>query len=418
MTAPFSFDGENKLVTLDQGVTEFTVVQLWSRWVEWVTIGDNSKFLPALRSVGGDEISTTQSLGATFFMTNGWKIRPHEASHTLVVNGNLYTDPAGFSPFVSTVGAFNVNIESRVSNLTDSSVSQLEELEQLSFEGVVQVDQVSGESGTTYPVGSRSTWSNNYTDAATICDSRKIRKILTHGIYNTEIGEAISGKSFLGLNLNVDRIVTQAGTALVGCNYEKLWLSGQGIVAGTFVECFVENIPTLLGGAKDTGFLGEFSFINAPPFAFQAFDCHTTKSTDSFAILNMVAGVNVLLHRCSGHWKLRGMTAGNHVFNMAAGHVELEPTCTGGTVIIRGDAKVTDNSNGTTVVYEGLSLNGLSPQQTANLQTAATESVKARKLIQNKAVISGDTVTIYEDDGVTILQQWSISPDKSERVPL
>ena len=61
---------------------------------------------------------------------------------------------------------------------------------------------------------------------------------------------------------------------------------------------------------------------------------------------------------------------------------------------------------------------GLTPTQDSNLQIAATESARARKLAQNKAVISGDTVTLYDDDGVTILQQFNISPDKSERVPV
>lgn len=122
----YTFDGPNKLIVLSAGTITFDVPDLFSRWKEWVRTGTNSRFLPAMRSVGGDPISGTQNLGATFFLTHGWRIRPDEAEHRLTVVGNLYTDPAGSSPFVPTLGNFNVLIEMKVSNLVDSSVSRLD----------------------------------------------------------------------------------------------------------------------------------------------------------------------------------------------------------------------------------------------------------------------------------------------------
>jgi hypothetical protein len=112
-----TFDGPNKLVILDS--TSVTVATLWSRWVDWFVTSDNSKYLPAFRNVGGDPISDVKNLGITYFIINGWKIRPMEANHRLTVEGNLFTDPAGASAFVPTVGAFNVTIEMSVSNLSD-----------------------------------------------------------------------------------------------------------------------------------------------------------------------------------------------------------------------------------------------------------------------------------------------------------
>lgn len=115
----FTFDGVTRRVILTAGTTEFTVEDLWSRWVDWYLTGDNSKYLPAMRSVGGDPISATKSLGSSFFMINDWRIRPQEADHWLRVTGNLFTDPAGSSPYVPTLGVFNVTIEATVSNLSD-----------------------------------------------------------------------------------------------------------------------------------------------------------------------------------------------------------------------------------------------------------------------------------------------------------
>ena len=50
----------------------------------------------------------------------------------------------------------------------------------------------------------------------------------------------------------------------------------------------------------------------------------------------------------------------------------------------------------------------------------APEAIKSRKLQSNKAVISTDDrlVTIYDDDGTTILHQFDVSADKRVRVPV
>jgi hypothetical protein len=58
-------------------------------------------------------------LGSTFFLENQWRIRPYEGDHTLTVDGNLY-DRLGASPYVSTLGAYNVFIISTVSDLVQT----------------------------------------------------------------------------------------------------------------------------------------------------------------------------------------------------------------------------------------------------------------------------------------------------------
>jgi hypothetical protein len=62
---------------------------------------------------------------------------------------------------------------------------------------------------------------------------------------------------------------------------------------------------------------------------------------------------------------------------------------------------------------------GLNSAQAALLQTAATEASKSRKMQTNKAVISGDgrSVSIYDDDGMTLLASFDITADKLTRTP-
>ncbi len=114
-----TFDGPNKLIVEISlpGDNELDLVEIYSEWKVFVQTSDNSKFLQAFTPVGGDPITGTESLGITYFLENGWRIRPAETSHKLTIVGNLFTREPGQSAFVDTVGAFTVNAETRVSNL-------------------------------------------------------------------------------------------------------------------------------------------------------------------------------------------------------------------------------------------------------------------------------------------------------------
>lgn len=122
-----TFDGPNKLMLVNQGVTEIDVeVDLYSDWKEWAKLYDHGKFLPAMRTVGGDPTTGGRALGATFFLTNGWRIRTWDGDHRLTVTGNLYTEE-GEPPFIPVTGPYTTIIESNVSNLVDR-LSRLDDL--------------------------------------------------------------------------------------------------------------------------------------------------------------------------------------------------------------------------------------------------------------------------------------------------
>jgi hypothetical protein len=109
---PISIDGPNKLFVLTIGTTELDVKELYSTWKEWVLLSDNSKYLDAFRSVGGEDIDvvTGTKIPAYIFMLNGWVVRPQEASHTLAVTNGILVVEGGGDPFIDTLGAFAVRI--------------------------------------------------------------------------------------------------------------------------------------------------------------------------------------------------------------------------------------------------------------------------------------------------------------------
>lgn len=119
-----TFDGPNKVITeiSAAGDNELDVVEIYSEWKDWVRVSDNAKFEPAFAVTGGDPITATQNLGSTFFLENGWRIRPAELDHKLTLVGNLFTREEGQSAFLSTLGAYTVNTETRVSALVFTQI--------------------------------------------------------------------------------------------------------------------------------------------------------------------------------------------------------------------------------------------------------------------------------------------------------
>jgi hypothetical protein len=89
-----SFDGPNKIIDVgfDAATTTVDAVDLYSRWKDWVTDG-NAQFPPAFDlSVGGNSLGGGVTLDAYLFLRNdlGWRIRPADQDHILIVEGQLY----------------------------------------------------------------------------------------------------------------------------------------------------------------------------------------------------------------------------------------------------------------------------------------------------------------------------------------
>jgi hypothetical protein len=102
-----TIDPANKRLILDS--TSVTAQAIYKAWVDWLVLSDNSKYLPAFRSAGGDDLGGGLLIPAYYFLSNGWRVRPMEANQNLTITGNLFVDGGGV-PVVSTLGTFQVNV--------------------------------------------------------------------------------------------------------------------------------------------------------------------------------------------------------------------------------------------------------------------------------------------------------------------
>ena len=100
-----TLNGSTKRIILDSA--SVSAAQIWSAWVDWHET--NQQWPLAFQLVGGNALGGGLFIPPYFFLMNGWRVRPMEASHNLLIEGNLFVDGGGV-PVVGTLGTYQVNV--------------------------------------------------------------------------------------------------------------------------------------------------------------------------------------------------------------------------------------------------------------------------------------------------------------------
>lgn len=120
-----TFDGIAKIIHVNEGVIALNwkedVYSAWKEWAELENHTENLAFLQAMRSTGGDYITSDGSrrVGGTFFLMNGWRLKTWSGPHRLSIDGNVYTEE-GDPIYVPHDGNFGVIIEQTLSSLVET----------------------------------------------------------------------------------------------------------------------------------------------------------------------------------------------------------------------------------------------------------------------------------------------------------
>lgn len=109
--ADVTFNGSTKIISVNSGITSLDAKDLYSWWKEWV-LEDNAHFPLAMTAIGGDPIGSGLYTGTTFFIMNGWLIRPYAGNHTLTINGNLFGND-GAEIITPVLGSYTVGVQFR-----------------------------------------------------------------------------------------------------------------------------------------------------------------------------------------------------------------------------------------------------------------------------------------------------------------
>ena len=342
---------------------------------DWKSDPTLNKLKFPIRAVGGDALPGSKSLGSTFFLESGWKIKPYAFSHTMRVNGNLYSED-GTSPYTTVDGAYTVQIIQSVSSLVDSTVQQLAEIEYSTFSGGVTIDAINGVAGTAYPVGTPGTPVNNVSDAHDIADERGLNQFFVKGNLTISTIDFSDGHIFVGDSPILTNITIDPSTDVTNCEFWDAGITGTLDGNNILRRCLVGDLTYFNGFLSECALAGTVTLgggVNA-----QLFDCKSGTAGNGAPTINMGGSGQALgLRNYSGGIEITNKTGPEEVaMDLSAGKIVIDSTVTDGEFTLRGVGKLDDKSTGTTTVHNEL-LNGIGVDNVRYLVESLRETHRA-----------------------------------------
>lgn len=338
-----TFDGIEKKIHIDVGITELDVGNVYSDWKRWVIQDNNLKYPSAMRTVGGDPIIGGKFLGATYFMINGWTIATADWNHTIVINGNLYSED-GSSPVVNYTLS-TVTIIQSVSNLVDSQVIESDVSINLKYDGVVYIDMIHGSTGNEYPVGTIARPCNNLSDAITVCSKVGTKRLCISG--DIIIDNDLSGyqlKGFSGNNL----VTLVDGVDITHTKFEQVTLSGHA--GGHFFkahDCSIDTLEVVSATFTSCTLLNRISVADGAIITMHL--CYSRVAGWNTPIIDLThcSSCSLNIRAYSGGLKITNSNNINNVgtIEYIAGNFKLDDSNSAGSFLVRGTASVAENYN-------------------------------------------------------------------------
>ena len=372
---------------------------------------DNAKFAAAFRTIGGDPLSPGVDAGPYFFLQNqdivaqsplpardGWRIISTEEDQTLNYNGNLVGEDSNEQLIVPTVGFTVLHlglqpITQRVDELLE--ISRFAE-----YSGGVWIDTIDGITGTSYPAGTQTAPVNNLANARTIANSLDFDIFYLRG--TIALSDPLTNWRVTGYGTDVSDIVDFNGQDVSGSVFENASVSGiigtlttdvdllrcrVGATSGfrgTMTQCGLEDNITLAAGQSNI----VNCYSAAPGAQVVNFDFDDGPAIDLF-IRGMV-GVFTISNNSNA--------ASIASVDLLSGEMTIDADFLNGSISVRGTGTYNNDS--------ALAINdvGLIDQKDVRL---------IKQMTSGNATVSVDdlTVTVYDEDNVTVLATFSLSAD-------
>jgi len=233
---------------------------------------------------------------------------------------------------------------------------------------MIYFDEDTGIPGTAWPVGTPQVPSDVIADIITMCVARNLHKISVHGALT--LGAAMQHYCFFGSeHEDIADIVDLSGEDVDGSHMEGLIVTGAqaGAAFLTLVRCIVNAITTFNGRMNCCSFWGGVtstfedggyidlvdceSIYGAVTLTVQAPARASIKNWRGNLVLTLQDGGACFVRGIKGTLEIDEMTAGTLDIYANGADITINADCSGGTINIYGNARVTDNS-GLTVVND------------------------------------------------------------------
>lgn len=372
----FEFYPEQRIIQINNGVTQVDSSDLYSRWKDWAIV--NPQWLGAFRVVGGDPTIGSNRISPYYFLINGWRLKPSEANQTLQISGILLVDGGG-DPYLSTDGTFNVRIVATIPLEAEFIVAQLPEIEFASFQNAVWYDSNSSNSGIAYPRGTRQRPVNNITDALAILGVQGFGRLGLLSSATFGIGHNIENIEVFGQSSSLTEVTVLPEALTNRCRFNNLFITGELDGDTTLSSCDIGDLHYVNGMLHNCSIRSDATISLDGGANAQFIDCTSgpPEIMESFPIIDMGgAGQSLSVRNFNGKLKITNKTGIEKVsLDINSGHIVIDSTVTNGIIVSRGIGKFENNSTGTATVISEDMLNR------AGIANAVWEDdVKARAL--------------------------------------
>ena len=404
---------------------------------DWLADETLNKFIFPIYAIGGNALPGGDALGTTFFFKLPWKIRPYEADHIFNVDGNLYTDD-GSSPFVTTIGDYNILLTQKVSNLVTAIAGDAANIANAvidydmsgynkhltfgaiqvrdAYNGVIFVD-VTNDSGNAtagdeFPVGMPHQPVDNTIDLFTLLDRFHLSRVRIIGDYPVpDTGVNLNGLTMCAGG-TIDRTITIPSSATTkGTSFHEIIVSGNLNGRTKFDECLLNDVSNFYGDINDSTISGTLNFDDSTGVTSIIKNCGA--GGDGITPTFDIQGTKVSVIDWTGWANLTNKTGSSVLgISVSSGVFEIEPTCSAGIIVIAGIGSVIDNSAPSCIVSQNFLLNE------DNISNAVWNHQKAIDLIADVDLINdveggkweviNNQMIFYKSDNTTEILRFNL----------
>jgi len=265
------------------------------------------------------------------------------------------------------------------------------------YQGAVWYDTGAANTGTVVGVnGIPSNPINAIADALTMAGTTNLRRIhILDGSVFTPASTA-TGIEFVGIGDQATCALNSQ--AYLFCKFVNVNVSGITIGDLFFADCSVSSLTsTSQLECWNCELLGTITLGGSGKF----YDCQSINpAAGADAVFDLAQNnSDAVFRRFSGAIKLINMDATNNVDVEGTGDVEIDGTCVGGTVTIRGDMSYTDNSSGAVTIVTTAA--GVNITQINGRTDVVATLERHLDIVEDVTITSGSTTTQLIAGGLT-----------------
>lgn len=214
---------------------------------------------------------------------------------------------------------------------------------------------------------------------------------------------------FIGGSAEFNDVVNLNNQLVDGSRFQGVRLSGSASAAHNGIEallCGLDDPRNVHGIFRQCDFINNFQLDASTAYTYVFNNCYSQVAGFARPTLdfnNAVVSHSVQLRDYIGGVNVINMGQGDLSIDTSAGTIDLKSTVTGGDIVVRGTGILYNSAGASVTVEEGF-IDGL-------------DFRLMKQIIGGKAVVSLDdqTITVYDEDDVTVLATYNVSVDGRTR---